>query len=111
VVLWRPEIVLAASTARIERAPTVIVAEAVHRPESVRARLGAVQSILGRLAEARESLGAEAASAQARAIEAASERERVSATMDTYRVEAALDDLLTVTSSQVSLLMKERGLR
>jgi hypothetical protein len=111
VVLWRPDIVLAARVASIERPAPVTVAEPVHRPENVQARLEAARSILGRLEEARLTLGIQAEAARLRAHEAVSERERVSATIDTYRVEAVLDDLLTVTSSQVSLLMKERGLR
>jgi hypothetical protein len=111
VVLWRPELVLAGRGTWIERPPAVILADPVHRPESVRARIEAARSILGRMEDARLTLGAQAASAHVRAHEATSERARVSAAIDTYRIEAALDDLLTVTSNQVSSLMKERGLR
>jgi hypothetical protein len=43
--------------------------------------------------------------------EAVTEQQRVSAMFETYRVESALDDVLTQTSKQLASLMKDRGLR
>jgi hypothetical protein len=65
------------------------------------------RTILGSIADARHTLAA----AHARGEAAQTERERVTAAIDVYRAEAALDELLTQTSSQLSQLMKERGLR
>ncbi len=112
VILWRPDIVLAASTRRIERpSSSVVLAEPIHRPESVKARNEAAWSLLASLSEARETLSAQAAAIEARALLAESDRERVSLAFDHYRVEAALDDVLSTASTQVSALLKERGLR
>ncbi len=111
VTLWRPEIVLASSLKRLERPRTVAVAEPLHRPDSVKARIEAASAVLSRLDEARHALNVRAAAADARTQEAQSDRDRVSAAIDRYRAEAALDEWLSVTSTQVSALMKERGLR
>ena len=70
VVLWRPGIVLSSDLRHIEVPPAVQVAEPVHRPESVKARIDAAWSLLGSLADARQTLGARAADAEARAPEA-----------------------------------------
>ena len=86
------------------------MAEPLHRPESVKARLDAARTMLAQLDEARQTLTAHAAALEAQAALARSERERVSAAIDTYRVEAAFDEVLAATSSRVSALMKERGL-
>lgn len=106
VVLWRPEVVLATVSGGAQR-PKVRLAEPTLRPESIRARVETAQTILGSLADARQQLAA----AHARGTAAQTERERVAATIGAYRAEAELDEVLTQTSSQVSLLMKERGLR
>lgn len=106
VVLWRPDVVLATVAGGTQR-PKVRIAEPTLRPESMRARVETAQTILGTIADARQQL----AMAHARGTIAQTERERVSATIDAYRAEAALDEVLTQTSSQLSLLMKERGLR
>ncbi len=112
VILWRPDIVLASSMKRIERPTTsVVLAEPIHRPESVKARNEAAWSLLSSLSEARESLSARAAAIEARAVLAESDRERVSLAFDHYRVDAALDTVLSTASNQVSALLKERGLR
>lgn len=111
VILWRPNLVLPSQGRRVEPAPVSVIAEAVHRPASVKARMDAAWSILGSLAEARQTLGARVAEAEARAQDATSDRERVSATIDRYRAQAELDEVLTVTSTQMSALLKERGLR
>jgi hypothetical protein len=110
VILWRPEIVLASALERPKPRPSVKLAEPHHRPESVSARVEAARSMLTSLAGARETLTSRMTLAQDRARCAQTERDRVSATFDAYRLEATLDDVLTTTSTQVSLLMKERGL-
>ena len=111
VTLWRPDVILASVVAGADPRPRVQVAEPHHRPESVRARFETARSILGSLADARQSLTAQMTEAQERAQAEPTERGRVSATIKAYRLEAALDEVLTTTSTQVSLLMKERGLR
>src|SRR5207244_2507281 len=63
------------------------------------------------LADAGATLAARAAEARARATEAASARERVSAAIAAYRLEASFDQALTGAYRQVTALMEERGLR
>ena len=109
VILWRPEVVLPSAVTRLEFPKSVTIAEPLHRPESVKARMDMAWSVLGSLADARQALGTQVAAAEARAHEARSERERVSAAIHRYRAEAALDEVLSVTSSQVAALLKERG--
>ena len=106
VVLWRPDVVLATVAGGTQR-PKVRIAEPTLRPESMRARVETAQTILGSIADARQQL----AMAHARGTISQTERERVSATIDAYRAEATLDEVLSQTSSQLSLLMKEGGLR
>lgn len=108
--MWRPRVVLASSLGPLEHPGRVELAEPSQRPESVKARIDATRSVLARLEEARQLLIAQAAHIEARAIATRSERDRVSAAIDTYRVEAALDEVLAATSNRVSALMKERGL-
>ncbi|MBI4566965.1 MAG: hypothetical protein HY719_01060, partial [Planctomycetes bacterium] len=90
VVLWRPDIVLATVAGGTQR-PKVRLAEPTLRPESMRARVETAQTILGSIADAREHL----TMAHARGAVAQTERQRVSATIDAYRAEAALDEVLT----------------
>ena len=111
VVLWRPDVIVASVVAGADPRPMVRLAEPHHRPESVRARVETARTILGSLAGARETLATHMTLAQERAQAEQTERGRVSATIEAYRLEAALDEVLTMTSTQVSLLMKERGLR
>ena len=111
VILWRPEVVIAGVVARPEPRPAVTLAEPHQRPESVRARVDAARTTLASFAEKRESLTSRMSFAHERVRTAQTERERVSATIDAYRLEVALDDVLAATSTQVSMLMKERGLR
>jgi hypothetical protein len=87
-----------------------MLAEPPVRPEALRSHLDSARSMLASLAQARETLLAAAAQAQGRVAQAGSTRERVSATIAAYRVEAKLDDVLTGTWRQVSALMAERGL-
>ena len=108
VVLWRPEILLATSITAARRA--VALAEPASRPEALGTQLDTTRSVLATLADARHALGFPAA-AHRRAEEAASTRERVSATIDAYRAEGALDDVLSGAWRRMSALMKERGLQ
>ena len=105
VILWRPDVVLPSALTRIELPSRVTVAEPLHRPESVKARMDAAWSVLGSLADARRELGTRIAAAEARALEARSARERVSAAIHRYRAEAALNEVLSVTSNQMAALL------
>lgn len=111
LILWRPDVVLASVVAGADPRPRVRLAEPHHRPESVRARVETARTILDSLVEARETLTVQMTQAQERSQVEPTERGRVSATIQAYRLEAALDEVLATTSTQVSLLMKERGLR
>ena len=110
VTLWSPEIVLATSVTAPLARPVVVLAEPPARPEAVQNHLDSARSLLASLADARQTLVAAAADAHGRAAQAGSVRERVSATIAAYRVEAKLDDVLTGTWRQVSALLEERGL-
>ena len=109
IELWRPEIVLPERP--LEHRAIVMAGEPSLRPEATRAQLDGTRTVLSALAQTRESLTARAAQAQARVRDAVSDQERVSAMLETYRVESALDDVLTGTMKQLASLMKERGLR
>src|SRR5437773_3060425 len=107
VVLWRPSIVLASRIeAPARRKPVTLAAPTAH-PDSGEPRI--VGSIFS-LADAGATLAARAAEARARATEAASARERVSAAIAAYRLEASFDQALTGAYRQVTALMEERGL-
>jgi hypothetical protein len=109
IALWRPEIVLPERP--IAHRSIVTVGEPALRPEAARAQLDDTRNVLAALAEKRQALSARAAGAEARVREAATERERVAAMFETYRVESALDHVLTGTMKQLTSLMKDRGLR
>jgi hypothetical protein len=109
IALWSPEIVLPARP--IAHRAIVTVGEPALRPEAMQAQLDGTRTMLAALAERREALTAAASEAATRVREAATERERVSAMFETYRVESALDDVLTGTMKQLASLMKDRGLR
>jgi hypothetical protein len=109
VTIWRPQVVLATSVIAPPTRP-VVLAEPPARPEALRIHLDSARSLLASLAQARQTLLTAAANAEGRAAQASSTRERVSATIAAYRVEAKLDDVLTGTWRQVSALMQERGL-
>jgi hypothetical protein len=107
VVLWRPSIVLANRIeAPARRKPVTLVAPTA-QPDSGEQRI--VGSILS-LADTGAMLAARAAETRARAMEAGSERDRVSAAMAAYRLEASFDQALTGAYRQVTALMEERGL-
>ena len=109
ISLWRPVIVLPERP--IAHRSIVAVGEPALRPEAARAQLDDTRSVLAALGEKRERLSARAAEAEARVREAVTDQQRVSAMFETYRVESALDDVLTGTMKQLASLMKDRGLR
>jgi|SRR5215470_8346534 len=107
VILWQPNIVLASRIdAPARRKPVTLVAP-MAQPESGEPRIvGSIFSLAGTGA----LLAARAAETRARTAEADSERERVSAAMAAYRLEASFDQALTGAYRQVTALMEERGL-
>ena len=111
VTLWRPDIVLANAVLPSPSTAGVTLAGPALRPEAVRSQLDNTRTVLNSLAAARQTLGAEAAAARVRGEHAATPRARVAAAIETYRAEAALDDVLTRTMRGVRTLMEERGLR
>jgi hypothetical protein len=109
IALWRPEIVLPERP--IAHRAIVTVGEPTLRPDATRAQLDGARTVLTALAQNRDALRLQAAQAQARMREAGSDQERVSAVFETYRIESALDEVLTGTMKELSSLMKDRGLR
>ena len=109
IALWRPEIVLPERP--LAHRSIVLSGEPTVRPEATRVQLDSTRTMLSALAEKRETLRAQAALAEARVRDAVTDQERVSAVFETYRVESALDDVLTGTMKQLTSLMKDRGLR
>jgi len=109
IALWRPEIVLPERP--LAHRSIVLSGEPTVRPEATRVQLDSTRTVLSALAEKRETLRARAALAEARVRDAVTDQERVSAVLETYRVESALDDVLTGTMKQLTSLMKDRGLR
>jgi hypothetical protein len=107
VVLWEPKIVIANRVEQPIRRSRVALAPAAADPGASGTR---VDTAILSLADASASLAAHALDARARATEAASARERVTAAMATYRLEASFDQVLTGTYRQVTALMQERGL-
>jgi len=109
IALWRPEIVLPERP--LAHRSIVLSGEPTVRPEATRVQLDSTRTMLSALAEKRETLRVRAALAEARVRDAVTDQERVSAVFETYRVESALDDVLTGTMKQLTSLMKDRGLR
>ena len=109
ITLWRPEIVLPERP--IAHRAIVLLGEPTLRPEATRAQLDSTRTALDALADKRDALSLRAAQAQARVRDAATDQERVTAMFETYRVESALDDVLTGTMRELTSLMKARGLR
>jgi len=110
VSVWRPEVILPRASVTASRR-CVMPGEPALRPEAVRAQVDAAQSILRSLSSARTALSAQAAVAELREQFADSDRARVSAAMETYRVKAALDEMLSGTLRQVTALMEGRSER
>src|SRR5919202_663781 len=92
VVLWRPSILLASRIETPARRKPVTLAAPTAQPESGEERI--VGSILS-LADTGAMLAARATETRARVAQADSERERVSAAMAAYRLEASFDQALT----------------
>ncbi|MBM4442160.1 MAG: hypothetical protein FJ027_17220 [Candidatus Rokubacteria bacterium] len=109
IALWQPEIVLPERP--FAHRTLVTPGDPELRPDATRAQLDGTRTLLIALAQKRGVLAERAALAEARARAASSDRERVSAVFETYRVESALDDVLTGTMKQLTSLMKDRGLR
>ena len=109
IEIWHPDIVLPERP--IGHRPIVVPGDPTLRPEAMRAQLDASRTVLGALAGKREALRVRASEAEARVRAAATDRERVTAVFETYRVESALDDVLTGTMNELTSLMKHRGLR
>ena len=109
IELWRPDIVLPERPSAYR--PIVIAGEPTVRPEATRAQIESTRTLLEGLAGKREALRLRATEAEARVRDAVTEREQVSAVFETYRVESALDAVLTGTMKELSSLMKHRGLR
>jgi hypothetical protein len=108
VHLWRPDLILPRPSVTAQHR-LVMPGEPAFRPEAVRAQVDAAQSILRSLSSAREALSAQAAMAELREHSADSDRARVSAAMGTYRVKAALDEVLRGTLREVTALMEGRS--
>jgi hypothetical protein len=106
VMLWERKLVIANRVEEPIRRSHVALAPAAGDPASGRR----VDTAILSLADASASLAAHALDARARATEAASARERVTAAMAAYRLEASFDQVLTGTYRQVTALMQERGL-
>jgi hypothetical protein len=110
VVIPRGDIVLSRRRPVVPR-PRITIAGPGLRPDATAVRIEAARSALRTLTEARDGFVALAAAARERVQTAPDERGRVTAMADTYRAEAALDDVLRRTLSEVTALMEERGLR
>ena len=107
IILWRPDIVLASHVEAPARRKPVTLAAPMAQPELGEERIvGSIFSLAGTGA----LLAARAAETQARSAEAESDRDRVSAAMAAYRLEASFDEALTGAYRQVAALMEERGL-
>ena len=109
IELWRPDIVLPERPAA-HRA-IVIPGDPTVRPEATRVQLDSTRTLLAGLAGKRDALRGRASEAEARVRAATTDRERVSAVFETYRVESALDNVLTATMHELTSLMRHRGLR
>ena len=107
IILWQPDIVLASRVEAPARRKRVTLAAPTAQPESGEPRIvGSIFSLAGTGAV----LAARAAETQARSAEAYSERERVSAAITAYQLEASFDQALTGAYRQMTALMEERGL-
>lgn len=107
----RGDIVLSNRRRPVVPQPRVTIASPGLRPDATALRIEAARSALQTLTEARDGFVAHAAAARERARTAPDERTRIAAMTDTYRAEAALDDVLRRTLTEVTTLMQERGLR
>ena len=111
VVIPRGDIVLTTRPRPVVPRPRVTIAGPGLRPDATAVRIEATRSALEALTDARDAFVARAAAAREQVRTAPDERARVAAMAETYRAEAALDDVLRRTLSEVTALMEERGLR
>jgi hypothetical protein len=111
IITPRGDIVLGRRLRPIVPRARVTIAGPGLRPDATAVRIEAARSALRTLTEARDGFVARAAAARELVRVAPDERTRVAAMAETYRAEAALDDVLKKTLSEVTALMEERGLR
>jgi len=111
IVAPRGDIVLSRRRPIVRRAARVTIASPALRPDATAVRIEAARSTLRTLTEARDGFVARAAAARELVRVAPDERTRVAAMSETYRAEAALDEVLKKTFNEVTALMEERGLR
>jgi hypothetical protein len=106
---WRPEITRAPTS--LVAVPAVTVGEPALRPDAVRAHLEATRALLRGLTEAATATDLSVRAQETTRQPSATERERVRGTIEAYRLEVRLDDVLRGALRQVTALMEERGLR
>jgi hypothetical protein len=111
ILVPRGDIVLSARRRPIVPLSRVTIAGPGLRPDATAVRIEAARSALQTLTEARDGFVARAAAARELVRTSPDERGRVEAMAETYRAEAALDDVLRRTLREVTALMEERGLR
>lgn len=111
IALWRPAIVLVKAGRPESMPPRVVIAEPGLRPSAILAQNEAGTSILSELAEVQRALGVRAAVAEAQASSAPTEQGRVAAVIESYRIHAAVDDVLQRTLQRARALLEQRGLR
>jgi hypothetical protein len=111
LVVPRGDIVLSQRRRPIVPRPRVTIASPGLRPDAAAVRIEAARSALENLTQARDGFVARVAAARERVRTAPDERGRVTAMAETYRAEAALDNVLRRTLTEVTALMEERGLR
>jgi hypothetical protein len=111
ILVPKGDIVLSRRRRPVVPEPRVTIAGPGLRPDAMAVRIEAARSALQTLTEARDGFVARAAAARERVQTAPDERSRVTAMAETYRAEAALDDVLRRTFNEVTALMEERGLR
>lgn len=110
IVVPRADIVISRRRPIVPRAQVALASPGL-RPAATTVRLEATQATLRTLTVAREEFVERVAAARAQARTATDDGTRVAAMRETYRAEAALDDLLRRTLRDVTALMEERGLR
>ena len=112
VALWRPDVVLADRKQRVVPPRRLVMpGEPAFRPEAVRAQVDAAKALLRSFTQAHELLDAEATRAETRGAAATSDRDRVSATIETYRLKAEMDDMLKGTMRKMTALVEGRIVR
>ncbi len=111
IITPRGDIVLGRRRRPIVPRTRITIAGPALRPDATVVRIEAARSALRTLTEARDGFVARAAAARELVRVAPDDRTRVAAMAQTYRAEAALDEVLKKTFNEVTALMEERGLR